>query len=126
MPPTCVPSATSVGPRRPSACGPRLEKRTVLVLSHHGPYGPQRRFTWRESGLVDARRLVDVLRDRRVVLHHGHSHHRYWHRATGGAPHVFGGGSATDRGTEGFWLVELDDHQRLDARRVTDSTARLR
>jgi 3',5'-cyclic AMP phosphodiesterase CpdA len=99
---------------------PRMEGRTVLVLAHHGPFGPRRRsFHWRESGLLDAEPLIDVLRERRVVLHHGHSHHRYWHKAHGGAPHVFGGGSATDKGTEGFWHLELDDHRTLEARMCT-------
>jgi hypothetical protein len=100
-----------------------MKGRTVLVLSHHGPFGPRRKFDWRESGLIDARGLLDVLRGRHVVLHHGHSHHRYWHRADGGAPHVFGGGSATDRGTEGFWQLELDDHRALEARMLKPSSA---
>jgi 3',5'-cyclic AMP phosphodiesterase CpdA len=94
----------------------RLNKRTVLVLSHHGPFGPHRKFTWSESGLLDARAFIETVRERNVIVHHGHSHRRYWHRAHGSAPHVFGGGSATDRGTEGFWQLELDDHRRVDAR----------
>jgi 3',5'-cyclic AMP phosphodiesterase CpdA len=96
---------------------PRLAGRTTLVLSHHGPFGPRRRFDWRESGLLDSHHLLEVVRERSVVLHHGHSHLRFWHKAGEGLPHVFGGGSATDRGTEGFWHLEVDDHRTLEAHR---------
>jgi hypothetical protein len=89
------------------------------VLSHHGPFGPHRRVDWRESGLHDAAPLLEVVRGRRVGLHHGHSHLRFWHRADEGLPHVFGGGSATDLGTEGFWELQLEDHVALDAVRHT-------
>jgi 3',5'-cyclic AMP phosphodiesterase CpdA len=97
---------------------PQLAGRTVLVLCHHGPLGPSGSFDWREAGLADSGQLLALLRDRPVVLHHGHSHHRFWHPAKDGAPHIFGGGSSTEPGTEGFWLIELDDHQRLEARPI--------
>jgi 3',5'-cyclic AMP phosphodiesterase CpdA len=96
----------------------RLHGRTVLLLSHHGPWGLERRFDWRESGLLDAGALLELLRERPVVLHHGHSHHRMWHRAGDGHPHVIGGGSSTQRGVEGCWLIEMDDHRHLEAREV--------
>ncbi len=92
---------------------PRLSGRTVLVLAHHGPHGPSGRFHWRESGLLDGDALLEALRDRPVVLLHGHSHHRYWHRAEGAHPHRFGGGSSTER--PGWWQIELDDHRYVEA-----------
>jgi hypothetical protein len=46
-----------------------------------------------------------------VVLH-GHSHHRYWHRANGGVPHRLGAGSSTEH--EAFCEIELDDHRRVE------------
>lgn len=98
---------------------PRLRGRTIFLLVHHGPWGPQGAFHWRESGLLDGGKLLALLRDRPVVVHHGHSHARYWHRGEGGLPHQFGGGSSTEPGREGFWLVELDDHQQLEARAIT-------
>lgn len=95
---------------------PSMAKRTALVMLHHGPLSPRGRPSFREAGLLDAKRLMEVLAGRRVVLLHGHSHHRFWHRATGERPHIFGGGSSTERGREGYWVVELDDHRLLEGR----------
>ena len=92
---------------------PAMTGRTVLVLAHHGPAGPSGAFDWNESGLIDAGALLRALRDRRVVLLHGHSHHRYWHRARPGRPHLIAGGSSTEH--PGFWEVQVDDHQALEA-----------
>ncbi len=97
---------------------PKLEGRTVLVLSHHGPLGPAGEFHWAESGLLDAGALLKALHGRPAVLLHGHSHRRYWHKHRGPRPHVFGGGSSTEPGSEGFWLIELEDHRSVEARPV--------
>ena len=94
---------------------PQLSGRTLLVLTHHGPAGPSGSFDWRESGLIDAAALMRRLRGKSVVVHHGHSHHRYWHPAREGAPHVFGGGSSTEGSRAGFWQVEIDSHRLLEA-----------
>ena len=98
---------------------PRLAGRSVLVLSHHGPNGPAGRFDWRESGLIDAAEFLDELRERPVVLMHGHSHLRYWHRAGAGLPHQLGGGSSTEPGNAGFFEVELSDHRDVVATEMT-------
>ena len=87
--------------------------RTVLLLVHHGPAGPSGAFDWNESGLIDAGALLRTIRYRPVVLLHGHSHHRYWHRARYGRPHLIAGGSSTER--PGFWEVQVDDHRALEA-----------
>jgi 3',5'-cyclic AMP phosphodiesterase CpdA len=92
---------------------PALERRTVLLLAHHGPAGPSGEFDWNESGLLDAEALLRILRHRPVVLLHGHSHHRYWHRARLGRPHLIAGGSSTER--PGFWEVQVDDHRSVEA-----------
>ncbi len=97
---------------------PRVRERSVLLLLHHGPFGPGGGRDWREAGLLDAKKLMRVLRGRNVVVHHGHSHHRFWHRAQGHRPHIFGGGSATEPGREGYWLLEVDDHLALEARHL--------
>jgi 3',5'-cyclic AMP phosphodiesterase CpdA len=92
---------------------PALDRRTVVLLAHHGPAGPSGAFDWNESGLIDADALLRTIRDRRVVLLHGHSHHHYWHRARAGRPHLIAGGSSTERA--GFWEVQVDDHRALEA-----------
>ena len=92
---------------------PTLEKRTVLLLAHHGPAGPSGAFDWNESGLLDAGALLHTIRHRPVVLLHGHSHQRFWHRARYGRPHLIAGGSSTER--PGFWEVHVDDHRALEA-----------
>ena len=92
---------------------PAMARRTVLLLMHHGPAGPSGAFDWNESGLIDADALLRTIRQRPVVLLHGHSHHRYWHRARPGRPHLIAGGSSTERA--GFWEVHVDDHRALEA-----------
>ncbi len=94
---------------------PRLEGKTVHVLAHHGPLSPDGKRDWRESALIDAPALLDVLRDRAVLFHHGHSHVRSWRRGHEAHPHLFGGGSSTEPGGEGYWLLDVDDHQTLEA-----------
>jgi 3',5'-cyclic AMP phosphodiesterase CpdA len=95
---------------------PRLAGRTLIVVAHHGPSGPSGRFDWKESGLLDAGPLLGLLHERPAMLLHGHSHHRYWHRANAGVPHQFGGGSSTFGKSAAFWHLELDDHQDIEAR----------
>ena len=92
---------------------PVMEGRTVLLLMHHGPAGPSGEFDWNESGLIDAGALLRTVQDRPVVLLHGHSHHRYWHRARRGRPHLIAGGSSTER--PGFWELHVQDHRALEA-----------
>ena len=92
---------------------PLLRNRTVLLLVHHGPAGPSGRFGWNESGLLDAPALLRTIRHRPVVLLHGHSHHRFWHRAQAGRPHLIGAGSSTER--PGFWELQVEDHRALEA-----------
>lgn len=93
---------------------PRLAGRTVHVLCHHGPLAsPGARVE-----LIDGPQLLRALNGRSVVLHHGHSHVRAWHRAENERPHLFCGGSSTERGREGFWLVDAQNHQTLEARQL--------
>jgi len=92
---------------------PALAGRTVLLLVHHGPAGPSGNFDWNESGLIDAEPFLRTIRRFPVVLLHGHSHHRYWHRARQGRPHLIAGGSSTER--PGFWEVQVEDHRTLEA-----------
>ena len=95
---------------------PTMAERTVLLVLHHGPLGPGGQPDWREAGLLDAKKLMRVIHGRSVVLQHGHSHHRFWHRAEGARPHIFGGGSSTQPGREGYWVIDVDDHRELEGR----------
>ena len=97
---------------------PRLKGRTVHVLSHHGPLSHDGRREWLESALIDGPALLRVLHGRRVVLHHGHSHLRSWHRAAAARPHLFGGGSSTEPGREGYWLLDMENHLAVEARHL--------
>lgn len=97
---------------------PRLRGRTIHVLVHHGPLSPDGRREWLESALIDGPALLAVLHGRDVLLHHGHSHRRSWQRAQAGRPHLFGGGSSTEPGREGYWLLDVDDGQALEARHL--------
>ena len=97
---------------------PRLAGRTVHVLCHHGPLSSAGKREWVESALIDGPRLLKTLHGRSVVLHHGHSHIRSWHRAERERPHLFGGGSSTEPGREGFWLLDVANHRTVEATRL--------
>ena len=87
---------------------PDLRDRFLCVMVHHAPLrmnGEPDRVT---HGLLDGAELMRLLAGRRCSLHHGHVHHRYWHRATEDRPHVFGAGSATERGHEGYWVIDVE------------------
>lgn len=96
---------------------PRLAGRTVAVLLHHGPFGPHGRFDWTHSGLIDSKELLRIVTGRNAVLLHGHSHERYWHARHEERPHILSAGSSTERGREGYWIIDMDDHAALEARR---------
>ena len=46
----------------------------------------------------------------RLMVAHGHIHHRYAHAPGSGRPWLFCAGSATQRGREGAWIYEFDGH----------------
>ena len=86
---------------------PAVRDRALCVLVHHAPLrsgGEPDRVT---HGLHDAAPLLKLLAGRRCTLHHGHVHHRCWHRATPARPDIFNAGSSTERAGEGYWVVEI-------------------
>lgn len=86
---------------------PRLAGRAVLVVVHHAPLrrsGKRDRLT---HGLLDTSALLELLPGPRFAVLHGHVHSRYHHPATSDRPHLFGAGSSTQAGNEGYWLVEV-------------------
>jgi hypothetical protein len=89
---------------------PELRDRWLAVLVHHAPLHRDARPDRMAHGLWDGAELLRMLAGRACSLHHGHVHHRYWHRAAPGRPDVFNGGSATMEGDEGYWLIERGPH----------------
>ncbi|MEP6732395.1 MAG: metallophosphoesterase [bacterium] len=87
----------------------RMKHRAVLVLVHHGPLMANGRRDSRMHGLVDGEELLAMLPGPRFGLLHGHLHERYHHPATARRPHTFCAGSSTQRGHEGYWLIDVDD-----------------
>lgn len=85
---------------------PRLASRAVLVAVHHAPFKANGRPDKPSHGLVDAAELLSLLPGPRFAVLHGHIHHRFHHPATESRPHIFGAGSSTEAGDEGYWLIE--------------------
>lgn len=88
---------------------PRMRHRAALVMVHHGPLTAQGRPDSRMHGLVDADALLRLLPGPRFAVLHGHLHERYHHAATATRPHTFCAGSSTQRGREGYWVIEVAD-----------------
>ena len=87
----------------------RLAGRAILVTVHHAPLTPRGRPDGRLHGLSDADALLSCLRGPRFAVLHGHLHHRHHHPSEGARPHLFNAGSSTQRGREGYWLIDVAD-----------------
>jgi 3',5'-cyclic AMP phosphodiesterase CpdA len=87
---------------------PEVRKRFVFVMTHHAPRRADGTPDRSNHGLSNADRFLSVCANisRGAVLH-GHIHHCYSVRAPGIRPVLFGAGSATQRGREGFWLFDV-------------------
>ena len=88
---------------------PRMAYRAVLVMVHHGPFNQHGQRDSRAHGLQDANELLALLCGPRFALLHGHIHHRYHHAATVSRPHIFCAGASTQRGREGYWVIDVRD-----------------
>ncbi|MFP2907465.1 metallophosphoesterase family protein [Pyxidicoccus sp. 3LFB2] len=86
---------------------PRLDGRAVLVIVHHAPFDRLGRPDRWNHGLRDAEALLRLLPGPRFAVLHGHIHQRYHHPATTDRPHIFGAGSSTEAGHEGYWVIEV-------------------
>ncbi|NVJ05986.1 metallophosphoesterase [Myxococcus sp. AM001] len=89
----------------------RLASRALLVVVHHAPLKPQGTAALGPWGLSDGANLCKLLRGPRHAILHGHIHHRFHHPATAERPHVFGAGSSTQSGREGYWLIDVERGQ---------------
>lgn len=88
---------------------PRMKDRAVLVVVHHAPLAGNGKPDKPLHGLVDAKKLFEVVHGPKFAVLHGHIHHRYHHPASAVRPHLFGAGSSTQAGREGYWLIDVKD-----------------
>jgi 3',5'-cyclic AMP phosphodiesterase CpdA len=80
-----------------------------VVITHYAPRLWDGRPDRRTHGLENADALLDVMRPHeRTCLLHGHIHKRYAVTLPGFKPTVLCAGSATERGHEGGWLIDVD------------------
>lgn len=86
---------------------PRMTGRAVLVMVHHGPLDARGRPDSPIHGLTDGNVLLKLLPGPRFAVLHGHIHERYHHVATAARPHMFCAGSSTQRGHEGYWVIDV-------------------
>lgn len=85
---------------------PRLAGRAVVVMVHHAPRTQADRQDKLSHCLWDSDALMALLPGPRFAVVHGHIHHRYHHPATATRPHLIGAGSSTQKGREGYWLID--------------------
>jgi hypothetical protein len=79
---------------------------TVIAVVHHAPLLPDGTPDTRLHGLSDGRALLSLLQGPRRAILHGHVHRNYHLKPTPQRPHVFGAGSSTARGRQGYWLID--------------------
>jgi 3',5'-cyclic AMP phosphodiesterase CpdA len=87
---------------------PALQRRAVLAVVHHAPLRADGTPDKLSHRLLDAEALLALLPGPRFAVLHGHIHRRYHHPATASRPHLFGAGSSTQSGREGYWLIDVD------------------
>jgi len=102
-----------LGPRqleglRAAIADPALNGRAVLVVVHHAPRRANGTPDKLSHRLLDADALLALLPGPRFAVLHGHIHRRYYHPATPTRPHLFGAGSSTQAGREGYWLIDIE------------------
>jgi len=95
---------------------PLLSARALLVAVHHAPFKANGKPDKPSHGLVDREELLALLPGPRFAVLHGHIHHRFHHPATASRPHIFGAGSSTEAGDEGYWVIETADGKIAGAR----------
>jgi hypothetical protein len=87
----------------------RVRDRFVVVMTHYGILRKGGSPDARHHGLENASELMRVCNRPRLMVAHGHIHHRYAHARAADRPWLFCAGSATQRGREGAWLYEFEE-----------------
>lgn len=88
---------------------PRMAGRAVLVVVHHAPLNQLGNPDRPNHGLYDAAALFKRVHGERFAVLHGHIHRRYHHEPSAERPHLFGAGSSTQVGREGYWVIEVEN-----------------
>ena len=97
---------------------PRLARAALVVVVHHAPLRESGVPDSPGHGLRDGEALLAALPGPRFAVLHGHIHRRYTHAASATRPFVFGAGSSTEAGREGFWALRLEGGRVAGARPV--------
>lgn len=88
----------------------RIQSRFVFVITHYAPRRPDASADHPMHGLENADAFLDACRGLpRCAILHGHIHARFQLELAGYGARVFGAGSATCAGREGFWLFDIAD-----------------
>jgi 3',5'-cyclic AMP phosphodiesterase CpdA len=88
---------------------PSLRSRFVFVITHYNPRLEDGRSNPRWHGLANAEEFLDVCSNLpRGAILCGHVHRRYMVRIDGVKPPIFCAGSATQAGSEGLWVFDID------------------
>jgi 3',5'-cyclic AMP phosphodiesterase CpdA len=88
---------------------PRIAGRFVFVITHYAPRRPDGTPDHPSHGLRNADAFLNACKDlRRGALLHGHIHHRFQLTLPDFPLTIFGAGSTTCEGREGFWLFDVD------------------
>ena len=95
---------------------PKMAGRGVLVVLHHAPLDRDGEPDRRMHGLRDANELFRRIPGERFAVLHGHIHRRFHHPATSQRPHIFGAGSSTQEGREGYWIIDVQRGRIGDSR----------
>lgn len=91
----------------------RIRSRFVFVITHYAPRRPDASADHHLHGLENADAFLDACRGLpRCAILHGHIHARFQLELAGFGTRLFGAGSATCAGREGFWLFDIDGAER--------------
>lgn len=86
---------------------PELGGRFVFVITHYAPRLEDGRPDRFSHGLNNGEALLEACAEMRGAILHGHVHRRYRVDVPGVEPTLFGAGSTTEAGNEGFWLFDI-------------------
>jgi predicted MPP superfamily phosphohydrolase len=87
----------------------RIRNRFVFVITHYAPRRSDASPDRKLHGLDNADAFLQACSGLpRCAILHGHIHWRFEVALEGFAPRLFGAGSATCAGREGFWLFDVD------------------